>query len=94
MAGPRAVVSWYGAESGAHTANGDVYDPEGLTFANRAMAFGTRVRFTGPRGSVVATCTDRGPFVAGRDFDLSQGAFVRVASLSAGVAEVAWEIVG
>lgn len=94
MAGPRALVSWYGAESGSHTANGDVYDPNGLTFANKTMAFGTRVRFCGPLGCVVATCTDRGPFVAGRTFDLSRGAFARVAPLSAGVAELAWEVVG
>jgi rare lipoprotein A len=93
MAGPHTIVSWYGSESGSHTANGDVYDPAGLTFAHKTMRFGTRVRFCGPLGCVVATCTDRGPFVAGRSFDLSRGAFARVAPLSAGVAELAWEVV-
>lgn len=90
-----ARVSWYGAESGSHTANGDRYDPAGLTFAHRTLPFGTRVRFAGPLGTVVATCTDRGPAAwTGRTFDLSRGAFTRVAPLSAGVAELAWEVVG
>lgn len=93
MAGPHALVSWYGAESGSHTANGDVYDPAGLTFAHRTMGFGTEVRFCGPLGCVVARATDRGPFVRGREFDLSRAAFASIAPLSAGVAEVAWEVV-
>lgn len=90
-----ARVSWYGAESGSHTANGDAYDPAGLTFAHLSMPFGTRVRFCGPLGCVVATCTDRGPAVwTGKTFDLSRGAFALVAPLSAGVATVTWERVG
>lgn len=90
-----ARVSWYGDESGTHTANGDRYDPNGLTFAHLSMPFGTRVRFCGPLGCVVATCTDRGPAAwTGKAFDLSKGAFARVAPLSAGVATVTWERVG
>lgn len=95
MAGPTALASWYGDESGSHTANGDRYDPNGLTFAHRSMPFGTQVRFCGPLGCVVATCTDRGPAAwTGKTFDLSRGAFARVAPLKAGVAELAWEVVG
>lgn len=95
VAGATASVSWYGAESGAHTANGDAYDPEGLTFAHRTLPFGTRVLFTGPLGSVVAVATDRGPAAwTGRDFDLSRGAFARLAPLSSGVATVTWAVVG
>ncbi len=90
-----ARVSWYGDESGTHTANGDRYDPSGLTFAHLSMPFGTRVRFCGPLGCVVATCTDRGPAQwTGKTFDLSRGAFALVAPLSAGVATVTWERVG
>jgi rare lipoprotein A len=93
--GQVARVSWYGSESGTHTANGDRYDPSGLTFAHRTMAFGTVVRFCGPLGCVVATCTDRGPAAwTGKTFDLSQAAFARVAPLSAGVTDVTWEVIG
>ena len=90
----QARASWYGSESGARTANGDAYDPDGLTFAHLSLPFGARVRFTGPLGSVVATCTDRGPFVTGRAFDLSRGTFARIAPLSVGVITVTWERVG
>lgn len=54
-------ASWYGSESGSHTANGERYDAEGLTFAHRTMPFGTAVRFCRGGACVVATCTDRGP---------------------------------
>lgn len=90
-----ALASWYGAESGALTANGDVYDPDGLTFAHLTLPFGTRVTFCGPLGCVTATCTDRGPVAStGRTFDLSRAAFARVAPLRQGVAEVSWEVAG
>lgn len=94
-AGQSARVSWYGDESGSHTANGDRYDPNGLTFAHLSMPFGTSVRFCGPLGCVVAVCTDRGPAAwTGKTFDLSRGAFARVAPLSAGVATLTWAVVG
>lgn len=92
--GGTASVSWYGAESGSHTANGEAYDPDGLTFAHRSMPFGTSVRFCGPLGCVVARCADRGPFIAGRAFDLSRAAFASVAPLGSGVATVRWAVVG
>lgn len=92
--GARAVASWYGDElRGSPTATGEPFDPDGLTFAHRSMAFGTAVRFCGPLGCVVARCNDRGPFVGGRTFDLSRAAFAHIEILSAGTAEVSWEVV-
>ncbi len=88
-------ASWYGDESGTHTANGSRYDPDGLTFAHRSMPFGTAVRFCRGGVCVVATCTDRGPAAwTGRDFDLSRGTFAQLAPLSVGVATVSWERLG
>lgn len=94
MVGPTAWASYYGAESGSRTADGTPFDGTQLVFAHKTMAFDTLVRFCGPLGCVVARCADRGPFIAGRTFDLSEAAFARVAPLGAGVAELAWEIVG
>lgn len=92
-AGQTARASWYA--EGAYTANGDRFDPNGLTFAHLTLPFGTRVLFSGPLGSVVAICTDRGPEAwTGRTFDLSRGTFSRIAQLSAGVATVTWSVVG
>ncbi len=92
-AGQRALVSWYA--EGDYTADGSRFDPDGLTFAHLTLPFGTRVLFRGPLGSVVATCTDRGPEAStGKTFDLSRGTFAHIAQLSAGVVTVTWTVVG
>jgi rare lipoprotein A len=85
------LASWYGSESGSTTANGDAFDPDGLTAAHRTLPFGTRLVVCTDR-CVGVTVTDRGPFVAGRDLDLSRGAFAAIAPLSAGVVEVTWRV--
>lgn len=94
MAADIATASWYGSESGTVTANGEVFDPFGLTFANLHMGFGTLVEFCVHGSCVVARCTDRGPAAwTGRQFDLSEGAFQQIAPLSQGVAQVVWRVV-
>lgn len=90
--GQTAHASWYGAESGSITANGEPYDGSDLTFAHKTMPFGTLVRFCYEGACVVARCNDRGPFIAGRDFDLSRAAFALIAPLGAGVVAVSWEL--
>lgn len=66
-------ASWYG--SGRKTANGERFNPHGMTAAHRSLAFGTRVEVTDKRTgrSVVVRINDRGPFVGGRIIDLSRG---------------------
>ncbi len=66
-------ASWYG--SGHRTANGERFNPNGLTAAHRSLPFGTRVRVTNPANgrSVVVRINDRGPFIRGRQIDLSRG---------------------
>jgi rare lipoprotein A len=68
------VASWYGAESGPHTASGERFDPNGMTAAHRTLPFGTRLRVTYRGRSVVVRINDRGPFIRGRDIDLAHGA--------------------
>ena len=67
------AASWYG--SGHRTANGEHFNPNGLTAAHRSLPFGTRVRVENKRTgrSVVVRINDRGPFVRGRIIDLSRG---------------------
>ncbi|GEP02417.1 lipoprotein A [Methylobacterium oxalidis] len=67
------AASWYG--SGSRTANGERFNPNGLTAAHRSLPFGTRVRVADARTgrSVVVRINDRGPFVRGRIIDLSRG---------------------
>lgn len=86
------TASWYG--SGHRTANGEHFNPNGLTAAHRSLPFGTRVRVTCARTgrSVVVRINDRGPFIAGRAIDLSRGA-ARAIGLS-GVGRVHLAILG
>jgi rare lipoprotein A len=89
---PAEIASFYGSESGLKTASGERFDPNGMTAASRTLAFGTYVRVTFQGRSVVVRINDRGPFVRGRDIDLSAGAARRIGC--PGVCEVELEIVG
>jgi rare lipoprotein A len=88
------LSSWYGSESGKFTANGAHWNPNGLTVAHRSLKLGTRVRLTNLRNgkTVVATVTDRGPFVRGRDLDCSKGVANVLGFLEAGTAVLHVEV--
>ena len=68
------VASWYGQyHHGRIMANGEPYNMHGHTIAHRDMPLGTRVELENPETGekARATVTDRGPYVEGRDVDLS-----------------------
>lgn len=68
------VASWYGQyHHGRTMANGEPYNMHGHTIAHRDMPLGTRVELENPETGekARATVTDRGPYVEGRDVDLS-----------------------
>ena len=71
------IASWYGPGfDGNVTANGEVYDMNGISAAHKTLPFGTVVRvvdFDTGR-SIVVRINDRGPFIEGRIIDLSKGA--------------------
>jgi rare lipoprotein A len=73
--GSREVVaSWYGQyHHGRPMANGEPYDMYGSTIAHKEMPLGTRVELENPHTGQIARAVvaDRGPYVAGRDVDLS-----------------------
>jgi rare lipoprotein A len=70
----RGHASWY--KHGRRTANGEAFNPNGMTAAHRSLPFGTRVRVVNEKTgrSVVVRINDRGPFIGGRIIDLAQGA--------------------
>jgi rare lipoprotein A len=74
-------------------ANGKPFDPDAHTVAHRTLPFGTRVRFQHGPNVVFATVTDRGPFIKGREFDLSKAAFAALAQVEAGLISPKWEVV-
>jgi len=90
------VASWYGKDfHGRPTANGEIYDMNGLSAAHRLMPLGTRVRVTNRENgrSVTVRVNDRGPFVHGRILDLSYGAAKYLGMTDAGTARVTIEVV-
>ena len=86
------VASYY--KSGKQTANGEKFNPNGLTAAHRTLPFGTRIWVTNTRNgkSVVVRINDRGPFIQGRVIDLSLGAANFVEMTQAGVVTVNYAI--
>lgn len=84
-------ASYYGYNlAGNLTANGERFDPAGLTAAHRTLSFGARVRVTNTANdrSVVVRINDRGPFVDGRIIDVSRAAAQRLGMLQSGTAVV------
>jgi rare lipoprotein A len=90
-----AVASWYGEPfHGRLTASGERYNMHGFSAAHRSLPFGTRLKITNPetgRSSVV-TVNDRGPFVRGRQLDLSYGAAKEIGLVGDGVGRVAVDV--
>lgn len=73
--GKKMLASYYGRTLEGHPmANGQPFDADDYTAAHKSLPFGTElaVRYAGE--SVRVTVTDRGPYVAGRDLDLSLAA--------------------
>lgn len=86
------VASWYGPGfEGATTASGEPFDPNDYTAAHRTLPFGTKLIVTYNGRSVVVRINDRGPYVSGRDIDLSQAAAQYIGLTAAGEAPVGVE---
>lgn len=89
------VASWYGSETyrktGGHmTADGEAFNPDGLSAAHKYLPLPSYVRVTNLENgkSIVVRVNDRGPFVKGRIIDLSAGAARRLGYFKKGTAEV------
>jgi rare lipoprotein A len=68
-----SVYGGRGGYCGSRTANGERENCAAMTAAHRRLPFGTRVRVC-HSGCVIVRINDRGPFVRGRDIDLSPAA--------------------
>jgi len=85
------TASWYGWEAGTHTANGERWNPNGLTAAHPSWAFGLFVRVTrqDTGASVTVRLNDRGPARwTGRVIDLSRAAASALGMVERGIAPV------
>lgn len=76
-----ASASWYGSECfGNHVAwsKGPVYGPDSWGVAHKTLPFGTMIEFEYKGIRATAPVFDRGPYVAGREFDLSAAVARRI----------------
>jgi len=90
------VASWYGAHwQGRKTASGTRFDVRKLTAAHRSLPLNSHVRVTNLENgqSVVVLINDRGPYVDGRDIDLSTAAARHLGMIKEGIAPVRIEVV-
>ena len=94
------IASWYGYETyrqegGRMTANGEAFDPRGLSAAHKYLPLPTFVRVTNldNKRQIILRVNDRGPFVQGRIIDLSAGAAKKLGFYKKGTARVLVETV-
>ncbi|MBL1154791.1 MAG: septal ring lytic transglycosylase RlpA family protein [Ignavibacteriota bacterium] len=81
-------ASWYGPGfHGKKTANGEIYDQMSFTAAHKSLKFGTLLKITNPKNgkSVIIRINDRGPYISGRDLDLSKAAALELGLMRNGV---------
>ena len=87
------IASWYGEKyRGRTTASGSIFNPDDLTAAHKTLPFGTRLLVENGPNNVFVTITDRGPFIKGRELDLSRAAFERLAQKEAGLLQVTYKV--
>ena len=89
------VASWYGqAFHGRPMANGDIYDMHAATIAHKEMPLGTKVELKNTEtGEMVrAVVTDRGPYIQGRDVDLSYGLAQKLSLVERGIGNLTMRV--
>jgi rare lipoprotein A len=89
------ISSWYGDDfDGQPTANGEIYDMNSLTAAHPTLPLGSIVRVTNTRNhrSTVVRINDRGPYVEGRELDVSYEVARRLGFDQRGTAKVRMEL--
>ncbi len=75
----QSVASWYGPGfMGGRTACGGTLSAGTLGVANKTLPCGTRVTFHYGGHTVTARVVDRGPYVAGREWDLTPAVKARL----------------
>lgn len=84
--------SWYGPGfHGRRTSSGEVFNENDFTCAHRTLPFGTFLAVEYKGRKIIVKVNDRGPFIPGRDLDLSKRAAQALGF--SGVVKVNFEIV-
>jgi rare lipoprotein A len=93
-ASEKVTASWYGAEHhNKITASGQRFNMYQNTLAHKTMPIGTKVRLVNPQNGKVAEgiVNDRGPYIKGRDVDVSYGMAKQLGFVQKGVAKLIME---
>jgi len=91
------IASWYGPDfHGRPTSSGEIFNMYSMTCAHKAYPFGTRLKVTNTANKKTTECivNDRGPFVEGRDLDLSYAAAREIGVIGPGTGRVFVEVKG
>ncbi|MBI4690076.1 MAG: septal ring lytic transglycosylase RlpA family protein [Nitrospirae bacterium] len=91
------VASWYGSDfHGKPTSSGEPFNMYANTCAHKEYPFGTRLRVTNISNDRSTECTvnDRGPFIAGRDLDLSYACAKEIGLIGTGTGKVRIDYIG
>jgi len=89
------MTSWYGEDfDGQPTANGETYDMYSETAAHPTLPLGSIVRVVNPRNhrSQVVRINDRGPYIQGRELDVSYAVARKLGFEERGTAKVRLEL--
>jgi rare lipoprotein A (peptidoglycan hydrolase) len=89
------MTSWYGEDfDGQPTADGETYDMYGDTAAHPTLPLGSIVRVVNPKNdrSQVVRINDRGPYIEGRELDVSYEVARRLGFEQTGLARVRLEL--
>ena len=89
------LASWYGPGfKGLPTASGEPYNPHAYTAAHKTLPLGTDLVVSYGGRSVGVTVNDRGPYVGGRELDLSRAAARDLGLTQVGVDYVEYSYAG
>ena len=92
----KVTASWYGKEhQNKVTAGGLPYDANQNTVAHRTLPLGTKVRLVNPENghAAVGRVADRGPYIRGRDLDVSLALAKKLGFVRKGVTELEIEVI-
>ena len=90
------VVSWYGEYfNGRETASGEIFYSSEILAAHKKLPLGSVVEFFNPDNQKILRIKilDRGPFIVGREFDLSEAAANILGIREEGVAKLFVKII-
>lgn len=91
----RVICSWYGKQFHGRTmANGKPFNMYAMTAAHKTLPLGTCILVQYKDAEVVVQITDRGPYIEGRELDLSYAAADHLGIIGRGTATVTTKLLG